>query len=117
MGVHVVRESWHVHVTRESWHVDVRDSRKNAGITQKEMAVRTGIRQARISEIENGQVDPKLSEVIAISDVLELAMAAFPREFSESMEQTFRDCERLKMHNEGTAPTIMELILGDVFEV
>ena len=36
------------------------DARKSAGITQKELAQRTGIAQADISKLENGNANPSL---------------------------------------------------------
>ncbi len=36
------------------------DARKNAGLTQKQLAERTGIAQADISRLENGNANPSL---------------------------------------------------------
>lgn len=36
------------------------DARKSAGLTQKELAERTGIAQADISRLENGNANPSL---------------------------------------------------------
>jgi len=36
------------------------DARKNAGLTQKQLSERTGIAQADISKIENGDANPSL---------------------------------------------------------
>ncbi len=36
------------------------DARKDSGLTQKELAERTGIAQADISKIENGNANPSL---------------------------------------------------------
>lgn len=36
------------------------DARKAAGLTQKELAARTGIAQADISKLENGNANPSL---------------------------------------------------------
>lgn len=36
------------------------DARKAAGLTQKELATRTGIAQADISKLENGNANPSL---------------------------------------------------------
>lgn len=36
------------------------DARKAAGLTQKELAMRTGIAQADISKLENGNANPSL---------------------------------------------------------
>ncbi|MBS7248885.1 MAG: CBS domain-containing protein [Candidatus Freyarchaeota archaeon] len=44
--------------------------RKRAGLTQKELAKRAGVSQSLISRIERGSVDPKLSTIQALLNVL-----------------------------------------------
>ena len=99
-------------ISRDSWYVDVRVTRKELGITQQELSGRTDIRQARISEIENGQVDPKISEVIAISEALELTVGVFPSRYLESVELAIDVCVRVE-ERKIRPPTIPEMILGD----
>ena len=99
-------------ITPGEWHVKVREARKAKGISQQAIAKSTGIRQPRISQIENGLVDPRLSEVLSISKALELAIASFPASFTESVEYTIWDCEILEERKHGS-PTIPQLILGD----
>ena len=99
-------------VTQDSWHTEVRKTRKEKGISQQHMAKSTGIRQPRISQIENGLVDPKLSEVLSIAKVLGVALAAFPVGFTESVEYTIKDCLVLEEQKNGPR-TIPEIILGD----
>lgn len=77
-----------------------------------EAAQMTGIRQPRISQIENGEVDPKFSEVTSLSESLGMALAMFPNGFLESVEYTIKDC--LVLEERKTGPrTIPEKILGD----
>ena len=60
----------------EEYDIDaeVRDlvavSRSASGLTQKQLAQRTGISQANISKIENGSYHPSLSTLKRIADAL-----------------------------------------------
>ncbi len=99
-------------VIRDSWHIKARETRKEKGVTQQEMARWTNIHQSRISQIENGDVDPKLSEVISVLESLSLTLVAIPNGFLESVEYTVRDCEILEERKNGP-PTIPQLILGE----
>ena len=99
-------------VTRDSWHVEARETRKKEGITQHEMAHLTGIYQSRISQIENGEVDPKLSEIVSIAETLQMVVVMFPDKFQESVEHTIDVCVRME-ERKTRPPTIPEMILGD----
>lgn len=46
--------------------------REAHGLTQAALASRAGVRQATISEIEGGQLDPRVSTVKALADALGL---------------------------------------------
>lgn len=48
--------------------------RQAVGLTQQELAEKAGVRKATISEIENGKLDPRLSTLEKISDVLGLGI-------------------------------------------
>lgn len=48
----------------------IRRLRKRAGLTQKDLAERAGVSQSLISRIEKGSVDPKLSTLQSILNVL-----------------------------------------------
>ena len=99
-------------VTRDSWHIDVREARKERGITQQDLARLTAIHQSRISQIEIGEVDPKLSEVISVLESLSLKLVVIPSGFLESVEYTIRDCEILEERRNGPR-TIPQMILGE----
>ena len=49
---------------------DIRRLRKNLGLTQKTLAKKAGVSQSMIARIENRSVDPRLSTVKKIVDVL-----------------------------------------------
>ena len=44
------------------------DARKNAGLTQKDLAARTGIAQADISKLESGRANPSLRTLQRLAD-------------------------------------------------
>ena len=46
---------------------DLKEARKDAGMTQTELARHTDISQAAISQIEHGNNDPRLSTVMQIA--------------------------------------------------
>ena len=100
-------------LAHDGWHLHVSDARKKKGITQQRLAVLTGIHQPRISQIENGEVDPKLSEVGSIAQALNLAMVLFQATHLESVNLTIRDCEILDDELNGP-PTIPQLVLRAV---
>jgi len=47
----------------------IRTLRKQAGLTQQQLADKLGIAKARISEWENGKVEPGYSTVIKIESI------------------------------------------------
>lgn len=46
------------------------DARKNTGLTQKQLAERTGINQADISRLENGNANPSIRTLKKLADGL-----------------------------------------------
>ncbi len=95
----------------DTWHDHMRRARKHQRITQQEMAKRTNIHQSRISQLENGQVEPKLSELVAISELVGSIVLQVPDYILPSVLDLSRDFERRT--KTGRARTIPELILGD----
>jgi len=59
----------------------LKKSRENMGLSQRELSARAGVPQSHISKIENGNVDLRLSSLVAISRVLELEFALIPRKY------------------------------------
>ena len=57
--------------TRE-WHVELRNARKRRKMSQTKLSELSGIHQPRISQIEKNLVDPRLSEVLALSNAVGL---------------------------------------------
>ena len=50
---------------------DIKTIRKRAGITQQELAVKSGVSQSLIAKIEAGKIDPTFSKARRILDCLE----------------------------------------------
>lgn len=57
----------------------LREARTCQGLSQREVGERSGLTQAQISLIENGEVDLRLSSLIAVVDVLGLDLILTPR--------------------------------------
>lgn len=51
----------------DSYGTRIQSARESAGLTQRDIASKTGIAQARLSRIENGQLTPKINETVAIA--------------------------------------------------
>ena len=50
------------------------DARKNSGITQKELSQRTGITQAVISKLENGNANPSVNTLKKLAKGLNMRL-------------------------------------------
>jgi len=59
----------------------LKKTRENKGLSQRELSARSGVPQSHISKIENGNVDLRLSSLVAIARVLELELALIPRKY------------------------------------
>ena len=94
-------------ISPRSWHIELRKARKSRRMSQREMEKRTGIHQARISRIENGQVDPKLSEALQMARAVERDLVLVPRRALLGVLGVIRDFEG------GRRLTVPELVLGD----
>lgn len=57
----------------------LRSAREAAGLSQRELAQRTGVPQPHISKIENNAVDLRVSSLIAIASALDLDLTLVPR--------------------------------------
>jgi len=59
----------------------MKETRGNMGLSQRELSARAGVPQSHISKIESGNVDLRLSSLVAISRALELELALVPRKY------------------------------------
>ena len=95
-------------ISSESWHIELRQVRKARCMSQREMEKRTGIHQARLSRIENGHVDPKLSEAVQMARAVERDLVLVPRRALLAVLGVIRDFE-----GERRRLTVPELVMGD----
>lgn len=58
---------------------ELKVSRKSKGLSQRDLSAKSGVPQGHISRIENGNVDLRLSSLIAIARVLDLELTLIPR--------------------------------------
>ena len=68
-------------------------ARTRKGLSQRELAAKTGLLQAQISKIENGASDLRLSSLIALSRALDLELELIPRRALPAVEALVRDVE------------------------
>lgn len=61
----------------KAWYLAeiLKDARKSAGITQKELAEKTGKKREYIASLEKGETDMQLSTFIMISEAIGLKLA------------------------------------------
>ena len=95
-----------------SWCVEIRNVRKAKHLTQEGLARHSGISQSRISHIESGRVDPKLTEVIAMAKALDMDIGMYPNGAVPFVADTLREWKRCDDPTDQEL-TIPELILGD----
>ena len=60
---------------------ELKKSRENQGLSQRELSTKSGVPQSHISKIENNQVDLRVSSLITIARVLDLELALVPRKY------------------------------------
>ncbi|MDE0422960.1 MAG: helix-turn-helix transcriptional regulator [Gammaproteobacteria bacterium] len=93
-------------VSPQACHIELRNARKARRMSQREMERRTGIHQARLSRIEKGQVEPKLSEAVQMARAVELDFVLAPRRALLAVLGVIRDFDGERRL------TVPELILG-----
>ena len=98
-------------VTPQAWHIELKKARKGQRMSQREMESRTGIRQSQLSRIENGLVDPKLSQAIQMARAVGLDFVLVPRRALPRVSGLLRDFEGRT--EGGRRPTAVELLVGD----
>ena len=99
-------------IENSSWFVEIRNVRKEKQITQEELARNTGISQSRISHIESGRVDPKLTEVTAMTAALDMDVGMYPSAAVPFVADTLSEWKRCDDPTNQEL-TIPEQILAD----
>lgn len=59
----------------------LKKARKENGLSQKDISLKSGVPQSHISKIESGLVDLQTSSLIALARILELELMLVPRTF------------------------------------
>ena len=57
----------------------LKTARESKGLSQRQLSAKSNVPQGHISKIENGNVDLRLSSLVAIARVLDLELALIPR--------------------------------------
>jgi len=86
----------------------IRELRKNRNISLSELAERVGVSDSYISQLERNIVDPSISVLKKISQVLDVAIASFFDEKYEEPAIIQRD-ERIA-HPDSTSDMLLELL-------
>jgi len=60
---------------------ELKKSRENQGLSQRELSTKSGVPQGHISKIEHNQVDLRMSSLIALTRALNLELALVPRKY------------------------------------
>ena len=95
-------------ISPRTWHVEVRKARKQQRMTQRGMEELTGIYQSRISQIEKGLVDPKLSEAVRMARSVGLEFALVPRHALPVVYGLLRE----PAGDGSQSPSAVELVVG-----
>lgn len=64
----------------------IRRARKSRGLSQAELGMKTGLRQATISQIEAGRTDAKLDSILKVLAILDLEIRIDPRSIGSSTD-------------------------------
>lgn len=64
----------------------LRKARISKGISQRELSVLSGVPQSHISKIESGQVDLRVSSLIALARVLDVELFLAPKKFIPAIQ-------------------------------
>ena len=94
----------------ESWSTALRDARRNAGISQRELASVVGFPQGHISRIESGAVDPRVSSAAKIARALELEPMLIPRRALPAVLELLQGFESPQRRRR---QSLVELLVGD----
>ena len=84
--------------------VNLREARKRKGLSQRELSSRAGVPQSHISKIESGNVDLRISSLIALARVLDLEVVIAPRKTIPAINSIIRSTDKPANDNKALAP-------------
>lgn len=68
----------------------LREARRRKGFSQRELSARSGVPQSHISKIENGDVDLRVSSLVALARVLDLELELVPKKSVPAVKSIVR---------------------------
>ncbi len=71
----------------------LREARSRKGMSQRSLRDRSGVPQGHISKIESGEVDLRLSSLIALARVLDLELMLVPKKYVPAIQSIMRSNE------------------------
>ncbi|WP_321342286.1 helix-turn-helix transcriptional regulator [Breoghania sp.] len=76
----------------ESEHIAaaLKEARESKGLSQRELAKRSGVPQSHISKIESNAVDLRISSLAALAHALDLELALIPRKATPAVKSIIR---------------------------
>jgi len=63
----------------QAYTEEIRKARLQKGLSQQELAKKSGLTQSHVSRVEQGEIDLRLSNLIELSRVLDLELVLVPR--------------------------------------
>ena len=75
----------------------LKEARKQKGLSQRELSAKSGVPQSHISKIESGDVDLRVSSLIALARVLDLELALVPRKTVPAVQSIVRSNQKQAM--------------------
>lgn len=73
---------------------ELASAKEKRGITQKDLAERTGLSPLAVSQMLDGKVSPRLSNAMAVAEALGLEVVLMPKGAAASFENSNRTPER-----------------------
>ena len=77
----------------------LREARQRRGLSQRELSAKSGVPQSHISKIERGDVDLRVSSLIALARVLDLELALVPKKSVPAVKSIVRSSVNSDMAN------------------
>ncbi|HAY05945.1 MAG TPA: helix-turn-helix transcriptional regulator [Hyphomonas sp.] len=90
-------------------------ARDRHGLTQRIFAERTGTTQARVSKIENGETDPRISTLIEFARALDLELMLVPRQHIPAVRAILT--HQPKSASEKAGQTMLDRLRGLIIQL
>ncbi len=73
----------------------LREARRQKGLSQRALSIKSGVPQSHISKIENGDVDLRVSSLITLARVLDWELELIPKQSVPAVQSIVRSCYSL----------------------